>query len=269
MVVLSSLRGNISPIRSPESTTTKPRFLARSAPVVTSGLRPSPAPVVGFDILAGNPRSLVDRLATSANASVYCAGPVTIAAFQRRPPAASVVAAADGRSRAHRWVSVGIAIALFAGSPTALAAPAKPLPSVEDEPPQPEEPKEDPMLTRAMAAYERGQENYKLAQYEAALADFQEASSLYASPDFQYNIGLCYEKLGRYDQAVLAYVTYLKVKPDADDRVSVEATIKRLQEIIKQQKEAPTTTPTPQPEGPKDTPPERDTSKPLIISGAV
>ena len=172
--------------------------------------------------------------------------------------------------------ATAVLIALAGLPRNAFAGPAEPLPGVSDEPAPPAEGKDDKMLERAMAAYERGQQNYKLAQYEAALADFKEASSLYASPDFQYNIGLCYEKLGQYDEAVLAYVTYLKVKPEAEDRANVEATIARLQELSRAQKEraaeddrgtqiAPTN---PGPVTP-DEPAAPKPWKPLVISGAV
>lgn len=171
---------------------------------------------------------------------------------------------------------LGVLVALCSLPRIASAGPAEPLPDVSDEPAPPATGGDDEMLDRAMAAYERGQQNYKLAQYEAALADFKEASSLYASPDFQYNIGLCYEKLGQYDEAVLAYVTYLKVKPEAEDRANVEATIQRLQQLSKEQKDraaadkdrgpriepGPTPTPVDEPAGPKPW-------KPLVIAGAA
>jgi tetratricopeptide (TPR) repeat protein len=159
---------------------------------------------------------------------------------------------------------------------TAFAGPEEPLPGIADEPAPPATGGNDEMLDRAMAAYERGQQNYKLAQYNAALADFKEASSLYASPDFQYNIGLCYEKLGQYDEAVLAYVTYLKVKPEAEDRANVEATIQRLQTLSRDQKDraadddrdSPIIAPGPAPT-PVDEPARPKPWKPLVIAGAV
>jgi len=164
----------------------------------------------------------------------------------------------------------------LAGVPrSAFAGPEEPVPNVADEPTPPADGGGDEMLDRAMRAYERGQQNYKLAQYEAALADFKEASSLYASPDFQYNIGLCYEKLGQYDEAVLAYVTYLKVKPDAEDRANVEATIQRLQQLSREQKdraaaEDDARVVTPGPVAPtQDEPPPPKPYKPLVIAGAV
>lgn len=93
----------------------------------------------------------------------------------------------------------------------------------------------DPQLDQAMRAYQRGTENYDRAQYESALADFKEAASLYASADFQYNIGLCYEKLDKYDEAIRAFRTYLRAKPEASDRPNVEARIADLEQRIEEQ----------------------------------
>ncbi len=136
-----------------------------------------------------------------------------------------------------------------------------------------------------MAAYERGTQNYNRAQYEAALADFTEAASLYASPDFQYNIGLCYEKLGKLDEAIRAFSTYLRAKPDAEDRPNVEDRIQTLQERLEERRreaeaQAATPEPTPEPE-PEPTPPPPDDEpasdddggasprRPLVIAGAA
>jgi tetratricopeptide (TPR) repeat protein len=137
-------------------------------------------------------------------------------------------------------------------------------------------------VTRAMAAYERGTKNYNRAQYEEALADFTEAASLYASPDFQYNIGLCYEKLGEYDEAIRAFSTYLRAKPNAEDRPNVENRIQMLRQALEQrEREAedaeatPVAEPSPQPPSeparPVDDapPPVTDAGRPLIVSGAA
>lgn len=114
-------------------------------------------------------------------------------------------------------------------------------PTTEPTETAPSEPKseQDEQVARAMAAYQRGTQNYNLAQYEAALADFTEAASLYASPDFQYNIGLCYEKLGKYDEAIRAFAAYLRAKPSAEDRPNVENRIHALEaEMDRRKREA-------------------------------
>lgn len=138
----------------------------------------------------------------------------------------------------------------------------------------------DTQVDRAMAAYQRGTQNYNLAQYEAALADFKEAASLYASPDFQYNIALCYEKLGKYDEAIRAFATYLKAKPDAEDRPNVENRIRELQrDIERDRREAeaaappastvPPATSDPAPADPVDDPPTGNEGRAMVIAGAA
>ncbi len=151
----------------------------------------------------------------------------------------------------------------------------EPLPTVTDDPPAPDAPKDDPGADQAMTAYKRGRDNYNLAQYEAALADFQEAASLYASPDFQYNIGLCYEKLGKYEEAIRAFVTYLKTKPNAEDRPNVENRIRELQRDLERQKREGSdssgdTGPVVPIEEPEDDPePKPSNGRGLIIAGSA
>ncbi len=142
-------------------------------------------------------------------------------------------------------------------------------------------PEQDERIERAMAAYERGTQNYNLALYEAALADFTEAASLYASPDFQFNIGLCFEKLGRYEDAIRAFATYLRAKPDAEDRAAVEERIHALEDENNRRKreaeedrartrEAQRTPAEPPPAEPEvDEPPPTDSGRALILSGAA
>ena len=159
------------------------------------------------------------------------------------------------------------------------AGPEGDLPDVTDVPDAEEgepaggESEPDPRVEQAMEAYRRGEENFNHAQYEAALADFKEASSLYASPAFQYNIGRCYEELGKYDEAIRAFSTYLKAKPDADDRANVENRITRLRELLEKQREEEAERSKPQvivtPAVEDKAAKKRETGKRLVISGGV
>jgi len=140
-------------------------------------------------------------------------------------------------------VALAIAVAVGWTAPVEARAfgPAKDeLPTVTDEPTPPPEDgdqvRDEPNLERAMAAFQRGSENYNMAKYDVALRDFLEAASLYASPDFQYNIGLCYEKLDKPEEAIAAFETYLKTKPDASDRANVEDRVARLREMAETRK---------------------------------
>lgn len=172
-------------------------------------------------------------------------------------------------------VALGVALA-----PVAAPAQPEPLPTVTDEPAPPPAapPANDSQADRAMTAYQRGTRNYNLAQYEAALADFKEAASLYASPDFQYNIGLCYEKLGKYDEAIRAFATYLKAKPNAEDRPNVENRIRELQRDIEREKrDAEDAAAKRQAQAEREPPPQEPTTdeppghegRTLVIAGAA
>jgi len=129
---------------------------------------------------------------------------------------------------------MALAWALVLAPRPSLAGAAATAPPAEGTPT--EEAGPDEQVERAMAAYQRGTQNYNLAQYEAALADFTEAASLYASPDFQYNIGLCYEKLDKYEDAIRAFAAYLRAKPDAEDRPNVENRIHALEQELERRK---------------------------------
>lgn len=124
-----------------------------------------------------------------------------------------------------------------------------------------------------MESYELGKKAYNAARYEDALGHFQEAATRYASPDFQYNIGLCYERLDKPDEAIRAFRTYLRAKPDADDRANVEDRIFQLERDLERAKaeteaDAPPAPPTQPDPDPTPTEPAKP-SRPFIISGAV
>jgi len=130
--------------------------------------------------------------------------------------------------------------------------------------PDPDEIAPTGQLERAMDVFRRGSENYGLGRYEQALADFQEATTLHASPDFQFNIGLCYEKLNQRTEAIRAFETYVRAKPEASDRAEVEARIVRLRDELRLGNEADEAAPTIPPDATRRSP---ETT--FVISGSV
>lgn len=144
-----------------------------------------------------------------------------------------------------------------------------PLPATAFSLDAPEATEEDDNRTRAMEAYRRGTELYNAAEFEEALASFEEAATLYASPDFQFNIGKCYERLGKHEQAVHHYKTYLRTSEDPPDRAVVENSISDLEARIAADAEAEEkarqleVAPPPEPAEP---PPS---GKPLVIAGGA
>jgi tetratricopeptide (TPR) repeat protein len=152
---------------------------------------------------------------------------------------ASTLSVTTVRTRA-RLVATALALALAPPLPALASGPAKDeLPTVTDDPTPPpgeDEVRNEPNLDRAMEAFQRGSQNYNEEKYQQALRDFLEAASLYASPDFQYNIGLCYEKLDKPEEAIAAFETYLKTKPEAADRANVEDRVERLRLMVEERK---------------------------------
>lgn len=82
---------------------------------------------------------------------------------------------------------------------------------------------------RARSHYLKGKSLYDRADYKGAIAEFAAADGLAPSALLEFNIALCYEKLGDPKEAVRRYRVYLDRDPNADNRSSVESKIKQLQ----------------------------------------
>lgn len=144
------------------------------------------------------------------------------------------------------------------------AAPPK-----QTEPPPSEEeaaPEEDPNFQRAVEAYRRGTELYNAAKFDEALEAFQEAATLYASPDFQFNIAKCYERLNKYEEAIRSYELYLRTAEDTGDSAVVEASIADLKRRIEERDAAAENEPEPEPE---PTGPTKPPGRTLVLTGGV
>lgn len=104
---------------------------------------------------------------------------------------------------------------------------------------------------KARRHYERGQKLFTLQQFDKALDQFQRAFDADPIPDFLFNIGQCQRNLGDREAAIFSFKQYLKLKPDASNRESVEELIQQLEE---KQAIAPPPPPPPRDEQP---PPSR------------
>src|SRR5262249_35998645 len=80
----------------------------------------------------------------------------------------------------------------------------------------------------AQSHFRVGATDYDAGRYESALHEFDEAYRLSQRPALLYNIGRCYEQLGRRAEAIEAYERYLVEAPDATERVEAKARIDRL-----------------------------------------
>lgn len=97
---------------------------------------------------------------------------------------------------------------------------------------------------RARGLFEEGRLAYDAGDDEEALAHFKAAHDLSHRPELLYNIGLSADRLGRIEEALVAYRGYLEQLPDAHNRVSVADRIRAL-EAMTAPKGAPPETPAP------------------------
>jgi hypothetical protein len=77
---------------------------------------------------------------------------------------------------------------------------------------------------------------YLEGRYHAAVASFRAAAAIRPSPILDFNIGRCFEKLGKLDEAIAAYEKYLKTAKDAPNRADVQTRVVKLKEERKRQR---------------------------------
>ena len=97
----------------------------------------------------------------------------------------------------------------------------------------------DDKLDRARAHYERGVELFNQSQYKAAIAEFAAADGIAPSPILEYNMALCYERLGDRSEALRRYRLYLKRVPEAKNRAVVEQKIAQLEKAMRDESVRP------------------------------
>jgi hypothetical protein len=119
----------------------------------------------------------------------------------------------------------------------------------------------DPKKEQAKQFFETGKRFYEMQNWRAAIDQFKQAAAILPSPILDYNIAICYEKLGKPRPAVKYYQRYLQQLPKADNRAEVEAKIAALEAQVAAipapapaPAPAPTPGPTPAP-GPAPAPP--------------
>lgn len=85
---------------------------------------------------------------------------------------------------------------------------------------------------RAREAYRQASQHYDLGEYQQALEGFKEAYRNYEDPAFLFNIAQCHRALGRKQEAVVFYRSYLRKSEDAPNREYVQRTIADLEAAI-------------------------------------
>ncbi len=95
----------------------------------------------------------------------------------------------------------------------------------------------------AKKAFAEGKAAFERGDYEAALTAYQRANMILPAPNLYYNIGATYERLGRYQEAALAFDKYFEMAgaPTTDeDKDFQEKLHARAEADRKRQDVAPT-----------------------------
>lgn len=91
---------------------------------------------------------------------------------------------------------------------------------------------DDPRL-EARSHYQAGLKFYSGGDYKSAITEFSTAQQLAAADLNNYNLALCYDKLGDAPTAIQYYREYINKVPNSDKRAEVDASISRLEAALK------------------------------------
>jgi hypothetical protein len=81
----------------------------------------------------------------------------------------------------------------------------------------------------ARQAYDERRRRYDLNEFGPALEAFKRAYLNYEDPAFLFNIAQCQRQLGKKEEAIRFYRSYLRNKPDAPNRDEIKATVAKLE----------------------------------------
>lgn len=87
---------------------------------------------------------------------------------------------------------------------------------------------EDDRAAHARGLYELGMQRFLLADYDGAIARWQEGFRTKPAPEFLYNIGQAYRRMRRPADALPYYQRYLDLSPTAPERAEVERIVASL-----------------------------------------
>nr|MDQ3368560.1 hypothetical protein [Myxococcota bacterium] len=87
--------------------------------------------------------------------------------------------------------------------------------------------------TEARSHYQAGVKFYSGGDYKSAIREFSAAQQLAPADLNNYNLALCYDKLGDPEPAIQYYRSYLDKVPTTDKRAEIEASIARLEAASK------------------------------------
>jgi tetratricopeptide (TPR) repeat protein len=90
----------------------------------------------------------------------------------------------------------------------------------------------------ARGRFEQGRLYFQMGDYQRALVEFEAARGIKPLPGFDFNIGLCHERLRQIEPAVTAYRRYLDSLPEPPDAREVRAHVALLEASAHRSSEA-------------------------------
>ncbi|HET9620076.1 MAG TPA: hypothetical protein VFP84_01830, partial [Kofleriaceae bacterium] len=85
----------------------------------------------------------------------------------------------------------------------------------------------------ARAHYQTAAKMYQTGDYRGAIREFSAAQQLVPADLNNYNLALCYDKLGDAEPAIQYYRAFLDKQPGTDKRAEIQASIDRLDAALK------------------------------------
>jgi hypothetical protein len=83
--------------------------------------------------------------------------------------------------------------------------------------------------TEARSHFQAGVKYYSSGDYRGAIREFSAAQQLAPADLNNYNLALCYDKLGDAEPAIQYYRAFLDKQPNSDKRAEIQASINRLE----------------------------------------
>lgn len=93
----------------------------------------------------------------------------------------------------------------------------------------------------AKRAFSEGKVAFERGDYETALTSYQRANMILPAPNLYYNIGVTYERLGRFQEAALAFDKYFEMAgaPQNDEDRAFQAQLRTRTENDRKQQDLP------------------------------
>src|SRR6185312_5613878 len=94
----------------------------------------------------------------------------------------------------------------------------------------------------AKKAFAEGKAAYERGDYETALAAYQRANTILPAPNLYYNIGATYERLGKFQEAALAFDKFFEMAgaPATDEDKDFQEKLHERAEADRKKPNAPT-----------------------------